>query len=270
MLGESRFDLALSYPQWQGSGRSERLSRGAAATAAVCARFAPLETVPLSNDESEIDGIRHGGAIMAQMRAAKAILEARQPLRVMTAGGDCAIDIAVIDYLNAQHRGMTVLWIDAHLDANTPQTSPSGAFHGMCVTALLGYAPPMIRPLLRSPIEASRFRYFGSRVADEGELMFQRDHDLKLLDPEEALHGPVHIHFDLDVLDPDEFRHLAYRDGELAVDAAVALVSRVARDADIVGFTLAEFAPANDADARDGSIVMARLCEAAAGGTKTL
>jgi arginase len=73
----------------------------------------------------------------------------------------------------------------------------------------------------------------------------------------------VHIHFDLDVLDPREFPYLAYPDGNLGVEEAVALVRRIAREADLVGLTLTEFAPSDDDAAREGSRVIARLCEAA-------
>jgi arginase len=37
-----------------------------------------------------------------------------------------------------------VLWIDAHGDFNTPQTTPSGNVHGMVVAALLGLCPPVL------------------------------------------------------------------------------------------------------------------------------
>lgn len=40
---------------------------------------------------------------------------------------------------------LTVLWIDAHPDVYSPQTLPSGAFHGMVVRALLGDGPPASR-----------------------------------------------------------------------------------------------------------------------------
>ena len=67
------------------------------------------------------------------------------------------------------------------------------------------------------------------------------------------------------MLDPAEFPHLAYTDGKLGVDEAVALVGRIAEHADLVGLTITEFSPATDADARGGAQVIARLCEAALG-----
>jgi hypothetical protein len=113
----------------------------------------------------------------------------------------------------------------------------------MPVSAILGRAPAQMRPFLNSPIDPARFCYFGIRVGDEGDWALQRELDLKLLDPEAAIEGPVHIHFELDVLDPREFPYLAYPDGNLGVEEAVALVSRIAREADLVSLTLTELLP---------------------------
>jgi arginase len=120
-----------------------------------------------------------------------------------------------------------------------------------------------MRPFLGKPVNPERFHYFGIRVGDDGDWALQRELELKLLDPQASIAGPVHIHFDLDVLDPREFPYVAYPEGSLAIEDAIALVERFARDADIVGFTVTEFAPSNDDEAREGSRVIARLCEAA-------
>jgi arginase len=263
------FDLALSYPQWQGSGRHENLLRGAEAAAAVCAAYAPQRRVPLADDRGgALHGVNRWDAVFAQFRSAQALLAQSGARRVLTAGGDCAVDVAVIDYLRGRHPQLSVIWIDAHLDANTPETSPSGNFHGMPVSAILGRAPEPMRALLGAPIDPARFHYSGIQLGDEGDWALQRELglamlDLTMLDAQTAVGGPVHIHFDLDVLDPREFPYLAYPDGKLGVDDAVALVARIAREADVVGFTVTEFAPSNENEARAGSSVIARLCEAA-------
>ena len=258
------FDLSLAYPQWQGSGRHENLPRGAAAAAAVCGRYAPLVRVPLADgDPEDAHDVRRWDAIFAQFRSAQEILARSGARRVLTAGGDCAVDVAVIGYLNGMHPGLHVIWVDAHLDANTPATSPSGNFHGMPVSAILGRAPEPMRPFLGAPIDPARFHYFGIRVGDDGDWALQRELDLKLLDPEALIDGPVHIHFDLDVLDPQEFPYVAYPEGGLGIEEAIALVGRIARGADVVGLTVTEFAPSDEEEVIEGSKVIARLCEAA-------
>jgi len=258
------FDISLSYPQWQGSGRNENLPRGAAAAAAVCARYASVVSVPLADGNAEdAHSVRRWDAIFAQFRSAQDILARSGAGRVLTAGGDCAVDVAVIDYLHGMHEDLRVIWIDAHLDANTPQTSPSGNFHGMPVSAILGRAPQPMRSLLRAPIDPARFRYFGIRVGDDGDWALQRELDLKLLDQSAIGGGPIHIHFDLDVLDPREFPYVAYPDGSLEIESAVALVRRIAQAADVVGLTITEFAPSDEDAVRNGSRVIARICDAA-------
>lgn len=260
------FDICLAYPQWQGSGRHENLPRGAAATAEVCGRYAPLERVPAATQPPLDDhGVRRWDAIFEQFRSARDLLARSGAQRVLTAGGDCAVDVAVIGHLNSMHPGLHVVWIDAHLDANTPATSPSGNFHGMPVSAILGRAPEPMRPLLGTPVDPARFRYFGTHVADDGDLALQHELDLRLLDPQAPIDGPLHIHFDLDVLDPREFPYVAYPDGKLGIEDAVALVAGIARQADLVGLTITEFAPADEDEAREGGKVIARLCEAAVG-----
>lgn len=258
-----QFDLSLSYPQWQGSGRHENLPRGAAAAAAVCGQYAPLMRVPLGDGNADgAHGVNRWDAVFAQFRSARDMLARSGARRVLTAGGDCAVDVAVIGYLSGIHPDLRVIWIDAHLDANTPETSPSGNFHGMPVSAILGRAPEPMRPFLDTPIDPARFHYFGIRVGDDGDWALQRELDLKLLDPRAPIDGPVHIHFDLDALDPREFPYVAYPDGGLGVEDAIALVGRIAREADVVGLTVTEFAPADENEAREGSRVIARLCEA--------
>jgi arginase len=133
----------------------------------------------------------------------------------------------------------------------------------MPVSAILGRAPEAMRPFLGAPVDPTSFHYFGIRVGDDGDWALRRELDLKLLDPDMPLLGPVHIHFDLDALDPREFPWVAYPEGNLGIEAAVSLVGRIAREADLVGLTVTEFAPADEEGAREGSKVIARLCEAA-------
>jgi arginase len=260
-----RFDLVLAYPQWQGSGRSENLRRGAAAAAQVCGDYGPTAHVSDTGEGEAVGGVNRWTAILEQFHDAQAILRTHDPRRVLTAGGDCACDVAVIDHLLRRHPDLTVVWVDAHLDANTPETSPSGSFHGMPVAMLMGDGPPDLASRLGAPLSPSRFRYVSAQLGDPGDWAFQQARGLRWLEPGEALSGPVHIHFDLDALDPAEFPHLAYPEGCLATDDGLALVRTIAAGADLVGLTITEFAPVNDAAALDGGRFIRRLCEAAAG-----
>jgi arginase len=260
---DGKFDLVLSYPQWQGSGRSENLRRGAQAAAEVCRRYGPLAQVPDAGEGDAAGGINRWTAILEQFRAARAILDGKRPRRLLTAGGDCACDIAVIDYLHRQYPDLTVVWIDAHLDANTVDTTPSGNFHGMPVAAIMGSPPVALKPLLSTPLPPPQFRYVSAHVGDEGDWAFQRDHGLSWLEPGQSVSGPIHVHFDLDALDPARFPHVAYPDGKLSIKAGLDLVRALAAAGTLVGLTITEFAPADQRGVEDGCRFLERLCEAA-------
>ena len=257
------FDLVLSYPQWQGSGRSNNLRRGALAAAEVCRRYGPLMQVPDAGEGEAVGGINRWTAIVEQFRSAQAILEQARPRSVLTAGGDCACDVAVIDYLHRRYPDLTVLWVDAHLDANTAATSPSGNFHGMPVATLMGSAPADLQPLLSTPLPPSQFRYVAAHVGDDGDWDFQRNHGLSWLDNGQPVSGPIHVHFDLDALDPAAFPHVAYPEGRLSMEAGLAVVREAAASGTLVGLTITEFAPIDERGAMDGSRFIERLCQAA-------
>jgi arginase len=263
------FELCLAFPQWQGSGRSSNLARGGVATARACERFAPKVDVPMSGGGQRLHGVNNWTAVFDQMRAAQRILAEHAPRRVLTAGGDCSVDVAVIDYLNGLHAGLNVVWFDAHLDANTSATSPSGNFHGMPVAAIMGNAPAPMKDALRHPLDPSQFHYHGVRVGDDGDWAFKALHNLRMLRLPVTITGPVHIHFDLDVLNPDEFPHLAYAEpGGPGIDAAVSVVGEIAASANVVGLTITEFAPANEGAASDGQGVIERIAGAVAAGAR--
>jgi arginase len=104
----------------------------------------------------------------------------------MMLGGDHSLSIgSVSGALRVFGKDLAVLWIDAHMDLNTPSTSPSGNFHGMPVAALLGL-PAGESPRYQEAIPAwnrilsdivpgerlgkDRIGWLGLRDVDGGEL----------------------------------------------------------------------------------------------------
>ncbi|MEO6103605.1 MAG: arginase family protein [Pseudoxanthomonas sp.] len=219
--------------------------------------------VPEAGEGEAGGGINRWTALLEQFRSAQAILAEKRPHRILTAGGDCSCDIAVIDYLHQQYPDLTVIWVDAHLDANTVDTSPSGNLHGMPVAAIMGSAPLDLQPLLSAPLPPAQFRYVAAHVGDEGDWGFQREHDLSWHEPGQPLCGPIHVHFDLDALDAAEFPHVAYPEGKLSMEAALDLMRTVAATGGLVGLTVTEFAPADEHGAAEGSRYIKQLCDAA-------
>lgn len=66
-------------------------------------------------------------------------------------GGDHSMAVGdiggVVEAYNAQ-QNFGLIWIDAHMDAHIPQTSPSHAYHGMPLAVLLGYGDPLLTNLI--------------------------------------------------------------------------------------------------------------------------
>ena len=84
-------------------------------------------------------------------------------------GGDHSISMGTIPSL-VKHRGRTgIVWVDAHADINTPQTSPSGNMHGMSLAFLLGIASLPSFHWLKPCIDVSDIVYIGLRDLDDGE-----------------------------------------------------------------------------------------------------
>jgi arginase len=137
-----------------------------------------------------------------------------------------------------------VLWIDAHGDINTPETTPSGNVHGMPVAVLLGRTGLGSR-LDWGPrsLDPGRVVLFGTRTLDPGERQIIRELGVRMFTMSEIdqrgvkpcldeaiarLQGPggIHISFDIDAVDPLEAPGvgtpwpggLTYREAHLAME----------------------------------------------------
>jgi arginase len=115
-------------------------------------------------------------------------------LPLLTAS-DCTICIATLPTAARRIPGLQVLWLDAHGDFNTPETTPSGFLGGMCLAAACGRWdagwPDTLDPAAVS--------FVGVRDLDPGERVEVDQAGIGTGVPAE---GPVFVHLDLDVLDP--------------------------------------------------------------------
>ena len=137
-------------------------------------------------------------------------------------GGDHSVALGTLGGLASVHGPGGVLWIDAHSDINTPETSPSGNVHGMALAAALGLAGPgfesEVWPL--PAVDPKRVALVGTRLLDDGERRLLRDAGVRVFSMSEvdrigierairesldriAGGGFVHVSLDMDVLDPE-------------------------------------------------------------------
>lgn len=142
-------------------------------------------------------------------------------------GGDHSISMGSVNgvarYFAEHGRELFVLWLDAHADFNTPETTPTGNMHGMPLAFLSG-EPPLQFLLAnepRVPIDPRRIWLFGTRAIDRGEAKLLRSRGVNVIEmttikqagPSGLLqnilgivareNGALHLSFDIDFLDPN-------------------------------------------------------------------
>ena len=154
--------------------------------------------------------------------AAKVVEEVEAGSIPLVLGGDHSVALGTLGGLARVHGPGGVLWIDAHSDINTPETSPSGNVHGMPLAAVLGLADEWFQsdawPL--PAIDARRVALLGVRSLDDGERRLLREAGVRVFTMSEidrigveravseALDrvsggGFVHVSLDMDALDPE-------------------------------------------------------------------
>lgn len=137
-----------------------------------------------------------------------------EPTTVLS--GDCLVATAVL--AGAQRAGVdpAVVWLDAHGDVHTLDSSTSGYLGGMSLRLLLGAHPELLSgPLGVRPVAEDRAVLAGARDLDPPEADYLRDSAVRLrgiadLDPAELPDGPLILHVDLDVVDAAELPGLLF------------------------------------------------------------
>jgi len=141
-------------------------------------------------------------------------------------GGDHSLSMGSVSGM-ARHaasvgRPLFVLWLDAHSDFNSPETSPSGNIHGMPVAFFCGQAEfADILPANRPFVDPRNVYQVGIRSVDPHERLEIREHgvnvfDMRSIDEQGVAailrdilttvanaNGLLHVSFDVDFLDPD-------------------------------------------------------------------
>lgn len=261
----------LVAPQWQGSPapRAMLLVDGASAIAGDLPRSATtVLDVPLEAGDSLGTGVHR---LSSLQRIRELIAQAITPDTVLI-GGDCSVTVAALDAIDRDD--LAIVWCDAHPDLHTPDTSPSGAFSGMALRAVLGEGEPQLA--LSPGIPRDRVVTVGARIVDDEEeeplagltqLSVDDLNDPDALAEAVAATGAsrVWVHIDVDVLDPAELAGISsaapFGTSANTLSAAIrALRARVP----LAGATIAGFAPRSAADAVEDLGAILRLVGAVA------
>lgn len=268
--------LRLIYPQWQGGDIAkwitevkdpEQASRGYYLGAHLLDFLAPSTgqktlTVPVSTELCKrvvTDGVLDRDAIAQQTRAALDILDIEKPDRIVTLGGECSVSVVPFTWLASKYPDdVAVIWIDAHPDITLPgEVYP--AYHAMAVSALMGDGDKKILGQLPAKIDPSKILFVGLRDWERDEIKVrQNEYGIKHLTPEETVSGSekviewlrntgasnVIIHFDMDVLDPNEIiAAVGVVPNGMKIAEVVRVINDVAKEKNLVGLTVAEPMP---------------------------
>ena len=203
-------------------------------------------------------------------------------------GGDHSLAAGTVSgvshFYRRQNQKIGVLWIDAHSDINTPETSPSGNVHGMPLAALLGLGPELLGNIYGySPkIDPENTVLIGVRDIDAAEranirragiseVYTMRDIDERGMRAvmEEALRAAgrgtagYHVSLDMDWIDPEDAPGVGtpvrggatYREAHLAMEI-------IADHGRLLGVEIVEVNPVIDEHNRTADLAVQLACSA--------
>lgn len=137
-------------------------------------------------------------------------------------GGDHSLGLGSVSGASRFHKNLGVVWVDAHGDLNTYETSPTGNVHGMPLSAAMGFGFDSLVNLYfqGKKVEIENVFIIGARDLDADELIFIENHNLNVWTSEyiqqygiektlrevldkfkERNLKHIHLSFDIDVLD---------------------------------------------------------------------
>jgi len=176
-------------------------------------------------------GISHAGpgggmAYLDEIRKAceatvEALLKLPEEVFPLVLGGDHSIALGSVTGCSRRQR-TGVVWVDAHGDFNTPETSPSGNIHGMPLATLCGIGDPRLIDIAwdGAKVRPEDVVLIGVRDLDGGEKQLMRQAGVTVYTMKEVDHmglpriaeetlarlgalPRLHVSFDADVLDPE-------------------------------------------------------------------
>jgi arginase len=154
---------------------------------------------------------------------------AELPARPLVLGGCCCSHVGVVTGLASRHGRITVVWVDAHGDLNTPESSPSGNPWGM----------PLRKLIDSETVSADDVVLVGARNLDPPEEDFIAASGLHVgearLDAALEGTGCAYVAFDCDALEEDEIASFMPEAGGLTLDEAEAFLAQVRDRTSILG-----------------------------------
>jgi arginase family enzyme len=164
-------------------------------------------------------------------------LASELPERPLVLGGCCCAHVGAVEGLSARYERLALVWLDAHGDLNTPETSPSENLWGMPLRMLLDSGAVRVEDVC----------LVGARNLDPPELEFIASVGLAMgagnVDDALADSDGVYVALDCDSLDPGEIASFMPEPGGLTLQEAEQLLGAVAAQATVIGAGLSGLTP---------------------------
>jgi arginase len=220
---------------------SDRAADGARGTRELAelldARIVGSPGEPRSRDWSDDLREAHGCLLEAGGQIDDALEAARVPILLAP---ECSIAIATLPMLARRHPQARILWLDAHADFHTPDTTTSGYLGGMCLAAACG----LWDSGFGAGIDPPRVIMHGVREIDGPERVALDLGGVHRVDAAAQLEGlELFVHIDLDVLDPDVLPAQFPVDGGLTASELRAFLAEAAAACTIIGAEITSAAP---------------------------
>ena len=196
-------------------------------------------------------------------------------------GGDHSQAIGTISgissVLKAQGKQLGVIWVDAHTDMNTPETTPSGNIHGMPLATLLGHGHPSLTALngIEPSLLPENIAIIGARDVDMAEVPLVKELNVRVytmseLDRrgaatcfEEAMKlvgrntDGIHLSFDLDGVDPREAPGVGTPvPGGLSLRESHLICEMLCESKQLIGMEMVELNPTLDTANQTGQLAV--------------
>jgi arginase len=194
-------------------------------------------------------------------RVAAAVADSvRQGGRPTVVSGDCTTSLGTVCGLQRAGIDPAIVWFDAHGDVQTLETTASGYLGGIPLRILVGYRPELISTAIGlSPVAEQRVLLVDARDLDPPEQEYLARSAVRRCAVDEVSatvlpDGPLYLHLDLDVVDPDDVPGLLFpAPGGPSLPAVAEAIGRVVATGRVaavgVGCT---WRPAHGAGARVG------------------
>lgn len=204
--------------------------------------------------------------------------------KVLAIGGDHAVSLGTIGgAADAVEGDLGVIWIDAHPDLHTFESSDSQAVHGMVSAGLLGF-DKRLSELVKTKVKKQNFLYVGLKDLDQAEVDRIRKHKLQVISMFDIFeHGfsevtekikqlqkrvkNIWVSFDVDSMDELYAPASAMASsGGLTYREAVNLLTFIGKSCNVIGMDIVELTPKKDRGNQTATLCLEVV--AAAFGTK--